>query len=276
MDKTVEDYVSAELKKGIQASKIKEALILVGHDIELVEKKIKGEEEKLLEQNISIDKDLDSDLLKYIEHSIDHGRGLEEIKDELLKAGHHPIKVDKHLKHITGKKKKNKGSGHTGTFKLGLITVLLTGFIIVVLFYVVGGNQGVLIDDERPPELQDASAAVGDINPQEEDESLTEQSITAGTEDAPVVGQSTTEGAEEGASTEQPTLEGGDEPVVGQPSEEAVCGDGVCQDDELQNQNCLQDCGEELRIGEGSTAVCGDGRCNGYEFINKDCPQDCE
>ena len=51
-----------------------------------------------------------------------------------------------------------------------------------------------------------------------------------------------------------------------------VCGDGDCNNNELEDNNCPEDCGE---IDAVEVGTCGDGFCDNHELINKTCPEDC-
>lgn len=126
MERTIQSYIRKELARGIPSKRIKEALILVGHDIPLVEKTIK-EEEELLRQSMGIDAQLDSDLLGYINYSIEHGKTLEQVKNELLKAGHHPLKVHKHITHVESK----KNASHNP--KANLMNWIIVSFLLFLI-----------------------------------------------------------------------------------------------------------------------------------------------
>jgi len=123
MEKTVEDYIKKQLSKGVPLQKIKKALIDVGHDVNMVEKKVKDEEEYLLRERIKkdkhTDKKLDLELLHYIKVGMKLGKELDDISKELLVAGHDINKIKVHIDHVKSKQS---------------TTVKLLGFSITIIF----------------------------------------------------------------------------------------------------------------------------------------------
>jgi len=54
---------------------------------------------------------------------------------------------------------------------------------------------------------------------------------------------------------------------------EAECGDGICDIDEIADESCPGDCNRTITVSE---AECGDGICEIDELVDETCPIDCE
>ena len=59
-------------------------------------------------------------------------------------------------------------------------------------------------------------------------------------------------------------------------AQDVICGNGICEKSELTSGNCAKDCGSPLQANPNTQdVICGDGICSTEELVGKTCPQDC-
>ena len=97
-DQELHEYIKGLLNQGYDVSAIKESLTKAGHDIDKIE--------SLAIKAIEL---LHGDLISYIDKEIAKGRGLEDIKKDLLNVGHAEHKL-KHISHYYDSKNNSKGT----------------------------------------------------------------------------------------------------------------------------------------------------------------------
>jgi hypothetical protein len=125
-DKTVKEYIEEERKRGVPLSAIKKALVDAGHNLESIERHIKSEEGRLIQ-----DGSLDNGLLKYISYWLNNGKSLDDISRELETAGHSPATIKMHAEHLV----KSKPKAVFGrAYALFSVVFLLSVFLLWAIF----------------------------------------------------------------------------------------------------------------------------------------------
>jgi len=163
-DQELHDYIKGLLNQGYDVDAVKETLTKAGHDI--------GKIESLAIKAIEL---LHGDLISYIDKEIAKGRSLEDIKGDLLNAGHAEHKL-KHLSHYYNSKgsqnsvapkqteapsKEDSDLFHKKIYgislwKIGVVAVIILFVIIIVIIFSID-SSGTISGGVKQDEPMDKS-----------------------------------------------------------------------------------------------------------------------